>query len=73
MGICYAESEDGLHWRKPELGLIEFNGNTRNNLVQRGAHGAGVFFDPTDADPARRYQAALQRLHRRRDGRRLFA
>jgi hypothetical protein len=56
MGICYAESDDGVHWRKPELGLIEFNGNTRNNLVQRGAHGAGVFFDPTDADPARRYK-----------------
>jgi hypothetical protein len=56
MGICYAESDDGLHWRKPELGLIEFNGNTRNNLVQRGAHGAGVFFDPVGADPARRFK-----------------
>jgi hypothetical protein len=56
MGICYAESDDGLHWRKPELGLIEFNGNTRNNLVQRGAHGAGVFFDSVDTDPTRRFK-----------------
>jgi hypothetical protein len=56
MGVCYAESDDGLHWRKPELGLIEFSGNTRNNLVQRGAHGAGVLFDPDDADPARRFK-----------------
>jgi len=24
---CYAESRDGIHWTKPELGLIEFNGS----------------------------------------------
>jgi hypothetical protein len=30
---CYAESEDGIHWRKPELGLNEFNGSTANNIV----------------------------------------
>ena len=29
----YAESDDGLHWRKPSLGLVEFNGSTENNLV----------------------------------------
>ena len=31
--LCYAESEDGIHWVKPELGLIEFRGSTRNNIV----------------------------------------
>jgi hypothetical protein len=30
---CYAESRDGVHWRKPELGLVEFNGSKRNNIV----------------------------------------
>ena len=30
---CYAESDDGLHWRKPELGLHEFKGSKANNIV----------------------------------------
>lgn len=31
--LCYAESDDGIHWRKPNLGLIEFKGSTANNIV----------------------------------------
>jgi len=31
--ICYAESEDGIHWRKPNLGLHEFRGSKQNNIV----------------------------------------
>jgi hypothetical protein len=30
---CYAESRDGLHWTKPDLGLFEFQGSKRNNIV----------------------------------------
>ncbi len=30
---CYAESDDGIHWRKPNLGLHEFNGSKANNIV----------------------------------------
>lgn len=30
---CLAESEDGIHWSKPELGLHEFEGSTKNNIV----------------------------------------
>lgn len=30
---CYAESTDGIHWTKPELGLVEFNGSKRNNII----------------------------------------
>jgi hypothetical protein len=56
MGICYAESDDGLVWRKPELGLIEYGGDRRNNIVKRPTHGAGVEKDPSDPDPARRYK-----------------
>ena len=25
--ICYAESTDGVHWNKPELGICEINGS----------------------------------------------
>jgi hypothetical protein len=31
--LCYAESDDGIHWRRPELGLFEFNGSRANNIV----------------------------------------
>jgi hypothetical protein len=31
--VCYAESGDGAHWEKPELGLQEFGGHSRNNIV----------------------------------------
>jgi len=31
--ICYAESEDGIHWRKPELGIIDYQGSKANNIV----------------------------------------
>ena len=30
---CYAESDDGIHWRKPDLGLVEFNGSKQNNII----------------------------------------
>ncbi|MCU0875755.1 MAG: hypothetical protein MUE50_25765, partial [Pirellulaceae bacterium] len=33
---CYAESRDGIHWTKPELGLFEFQGSKANNIVWAG-------------------------------------
>src|SRR5690606_29262783 len=51
--LAYADSTDGVHWEKPNLGLIELHGSTANNLVYgldlslgRGAHGSTVFKDP---------------------------
>ena len=67
MAICYAISEDGIHWEKPNLGLIDFEGNKSNNIVWRGKdqdanhwrgpHGAGIFKDKYEKDPNRRYKA----------------
>lgn len=31
--FCYAESTDGINWHKPELGLVEFAGSKRNNIL----------------------------------------
>lgn len=31
--LCYAESSDGVFWEKPELGLISYRGDTKNNIV----------------------------------------
>jgi len=31
--LCYAESRDGVHWEKPDLGVIELAGSKENNVV----------------------------------------
>ncbi len=31
--VCYAESCDGLHWEKPNLGIVEYNGSKENNII----------------------------------------
>jgi hypothetical protein len=36
--LCYAESTDGVNWRKPELGLFEFQGSKRNNIIWAAPH-----------------------------------
>ncbi|MDE0177494.1 MAG: hypothetical protein OXP36_02760 [Gammaproteobacteria bacterium] len=69
MAICYATSNDGLAWNKPELGLVEYEGSTANNILWRGVgdnavpggpHGSGILRDPRDSDPDRRYKAFLK-------------
>ncbi len=30
---CYAESADGIHWVKPNLGIVDFKGSKENNIV----------------------------------------
>lgn len=31
--LCVAESSDGIHWTRPEVGIVEFQGSKKNNLV----------------------------------------
>jgi len=57
---CYAESSDGIHWKKPELGLFAWNGSKQNNIVWEGigAHAFSPFRDANPrAAPAARYKA----------------
>lgn len=49
--VCYAESKDGVHWTKPDLGLFEFGGSKKNNIVWMGL-GAHNFAPMKDANPA---------------------
>ena len=57
--VAYAESNDGITWRKPELGLTEFNGSKRNNLVKmvRVLYNLSVMIDK-EAPPEHRYVLA---------------
>ena len=50
-----ATSKDGLHWKRPQLGLKEFQGNKQNNILPIGAVEASVFLDP-NAPPEKRYR-----------------
>ena len=34
--VCYAESEDGITWRKPALGVFDYEGSTENNCIRLG-------------------------------------
>jgi hypothetical protein len=34
--LCLAESTDGIHWTRPELGIVEFQGSKKNNLLLDG-------------------------------------
>lgn len=47
---CYAESSDGVHWAKPDLGLVAFNGSTANNIIWDGT-GSHNFVPFLDANP----------------------
>ena len=31
--LCYAQSSDGKSWRKPSLGMVEFEGDRNINIV----------------------------------------
>lgn len=47
---CYAESTDGIHWTKPDLGIVEFNGSKHNNIILQGL-GTHCFVAFKDTNP----------------------
>lgn len=70
VGLCYAESDDGFHWRKPALGLYERDGSSANNLVYpKGIEGT-VFRDPNGTD-TERYKLVDMEVSSDYQGRRL--
>lgn len=79
-GVAYAESEDGVSWRKPALDVVQHEGNATNVVIDReaedGAPGYlpyfyevfGVFRDFRDPDPNRRYKMGFLSIQRDYDG-----
>jgi len=63
--LCYAESEDGMTWVKPNLGLHEYKGSKENNIVLSIGYGGSVIYDPRDPDPGRRYKSAFWEQYRK--------
>jgi len=64
--VALATSRDGLRWEKPELGLVEIDGNTRNNAVFRPDGWrligfSGAMRDPDPSVPeSERYKLAAE-------------
>ena len=69
--VCYAESDDGIHFEKPALDLFSFNDIARTNIVLVGSGGHSLRYansvvvdprvsqgDGTLPDPSRRYKMA---------------
>lgn len=70
---AYAESEDGIHWYKPNLGLVEYRGNKNNNLVLidppevAGIH-LIVLHEPDDPDAEKQFKMLLTVAAKMRKG-----
>ncbi len=70
--VCYAESSDGVHWTKPELGLCEFDGSKANNIIWDGvgSHNFTPFKDThPDCAPEARYKALARGRSLQKDDR----
>lgn len=66
MRLAYAESEDGIHWIKPKLGLYSYKGSRDNNLldINREVYNSPlVLHDPDEADPQQRFKMAFVGYH----------
>ena len=65
---CYAESDDGIEWRKPDLELFDWQGSMRNNIIWRGVgtHNFTPFKDPRPGVPGgERYKAVGRGIGRK--------
>jgi hypothetical protein len=71
--VCEAFSEDGIHWVKPELGLVEYNGSTANNILPDDACYWYILEDLHDPDQTRHYKAYVREGSYDGDGMRYYA
>lgn len=69
--LCYAESDDGIHWKKPNLGIVDFKGSRENNIViETGKdfdHGYSVIYDE-EAPEEEKYKMVFSRHVRDENG-----
>lgn len=53
--VLYAESTDGLTWRKPAIDRQAYDGRTGTNIIY-DLHSPSVLLDRRESDPSRRYK-----------------
>ncbi|MCI0723391.1 MAG: hypothetical protein L0338_31175, partial [Acidobacteria bacterium] len=57
--VCYAVSKDGVHWTKPVLGQVNWEGSKKNNILGWGENWMrrpNVIKDSHEPDPNRRFK-----------------
>ena len=59
---CYAESDDGIHWTRPNLGFFSWEGNDQTNILfdtdPQLSHNFAPFYDTNpNCPPEQRYKA----------------
>ena len=52
-GHCLATSSDGIQWKKPKVGLVEFRGSTENNVLPLLDTQGTVLIDPNGSGEER--------------------
>jgi hypothetical protein len=64
VAFCYAKSADGIHWKKPNLGLVAYNGSKENNIVNLPdatiKPAAAILYEPDDPNPDRRFKMVYE-------------
>ena len=60
--LCALDSSDGLNWERPELGLVEFDCSTRNNITNAHAQHLSLICDPYEQDETRRWKQVDNQL-----------
>ena len=53
---CLANSEDGINWERPNLGLVDYDGSTDNNIVPPDKYLHYLFYDEHESNPDRRFK-----------------
>ena len=64
--VCYAESDDGICWRKPLLKQVRFKGSRDNNAIALSKlpiEGVTLLKDEDDPDPQKRYKMVFNCRH----------
>ena len=61
LNILYAESEDGINWRKPSLGIHKVEGHD-TNIVIPNAYNVGILLDSQEDDPNKRWKMIFTRF-----------
>ena len=54
--LCALDSDDGMQWERPELGLVDFDGSTRNNITNAYADHLATIWDAHEQDESRRWK-----------------
>jgi hypothetical protein len=56
LALAYAESQDGIEWRRPALDVVDHNGRRTHLVFGEKPHGATVLYDQDEQRPDWKYK-----------------